>query len=278
VHKYLVCEILRELDAGKTLLSQKYYAEHVLRTRCTYDYWDCIPALTPMVPGTRLTKEQCDPHPEPTFHRRRGIPDRRNRFSQENSTYFPDTQRRPTCRLVGGRALGKRDLLYGSGGRGLQRAHLSSPAPHSPPDRITHRNRPISARDTSGCIRHAPASEANIYRFYETYIYRPAPPSTFPPTHTTPPPPFTRDAVSRLQSPFRPLPTLPLLLPSVFPPRPEVRVPEDSQGISLSTHTQSTESGRPGGALPPTAPIGEGDAGDVTGLRERGRCRRTVIE
>jgi hypothetical protein len=76
VHKYLVCEILRELDAGKTLLSQKYYAEHVLRTRCTYDYWDCIPALTPMVPGTRLTKEQCDPHPEPTFHRRRGIPDR----------------------------------------------------------------------------------------------------------------------------------------------------------------------------------------------------------
>ncbi len=71
VHTYLGCEILRELDAGQTLLSQKHYAEDVLRT---YDYWDCIPALTPMVPGARLTKEQCDPHPEPAFHRRyRGI-------------------------------------------------------------------------------------------------------------------------------------------------------------------------------------------------------------
>jgi hypothetical protein len=71
VHTYLGCEILRELDTGKTLLSQKHYAEDVLRT---YDYWDCIPALTPMVPGARLTKEQCDPHPEPAFHRRyRGI-------------------------------------------------------------------------------------------------------------------------------------------------------------------------------------------------------------
>ena len=71
MHTYLGCEILRELDKGKTLLSQKHYAEDVLRT---YDYWDCIPALTPMVPGARLTKEQCDPHPEPAFHRRyRGI-------------------------------------------------------------------------------------------------------------------------------------------------------------------------------------------------------------
>jgi hypothetical protein len=40
----------------------------------TYDYRDCIPALTPMTPGSRLTKEQCDPHPDPAFHRRyRGI-------------------------------------------------------------------------------------------------------------------------------------------------------------------------------------------------------------
>ena len=62
---------MRELEAGKTLLSQKHYAEDVLRT---YDYWDCIPALTPMTPGSRLTKEQCDPNPEPAFHRRyRGI-------------------------------------------------------------------------------------------------------------------------------------------------------------------------------------------------------------
>jgi hypothetical protein len=71
VHTYLGCEILRELETGKTLLSQKHYAEEVLRT---YDYWDCIPALTPMTPGSRLTKEQCDPHPDPAFHRRyRGI-------------------------------------------------------------------------------------------------------------------------------------------------------------------------------------------------------------
>ena len=60
VHTYLGCEILRELEAGKTLLSQKHYAEDELRT---YDYCDCIPALTPMAPGSRLTKEQCDPNP-----------------------------------------------------------------------------------------------------------------------------------------------------------------------------------------------------------------------
>jgi hypothetical protein len=71
VHTYLGCEILPELEAGKTLLSQKHYAEDVLRT---YDYWDCIPALTPMTPGSRLMKGQCDPHPDPAFHRRhRGI-------------------------------------------------------------------------------------------------------------------------------------------------------------------------------------------------------------
>ena len=72
VHTYLGCEILLDLEqAAKTLLSQKHYAEDVLRT---YDYWECIPALTPMIPGARLTQEQCDPHPEPAFHRRyRGI-------------------------------------------------------------------------------------------------------------------------------------------------------------------------------------------------------------
>ena len=36
--------------------------------------WDCIQALTPMKPGTRLTKEQSNPSPDPAFHRRyRGI-------------------------------------------------------------------------------------------------------------------------------------------------------------------------------------------------------------
>ena len=61
VHTYLGCELLRELEAGKTLLSQKHCAEDVLRT---YEYWDCILALTPMTPGSRLTKEQFDPHPD----------------------------------------------------------------------------------------------------------------------------------------------------------------------------------------------------------------------
>lgn len=47
---------------------------------------------------------------------------------------------------------------------------------------------------------------------------------------------------------------------------------------SLYLNKQSTDSGRPGRALPPTAPTDVGDTGDVIGLRERGRCRRTVIE
>ena len=45
--------------------------QDVLRT---FEMWDCIPALTPMKPGTRLTKEQSNPSPDPAFHRRyRGI-------------------------------------------------------------------------------------------------------------------------------------------------------------------------------------------------------------
>ena len=69
IHSYLGCEIHRE--DGKTLLSQRHYAEDVLRT---YEAWDCIPALTPMKPGARLTKEQCNLAPDASFHRRyRGI-------------------------------------------------------------------------------------------------------------------------------------------------------------------------------------------------------------
>ena len=69
IHSYLGCEIRREKD--KTLLSQRHFAEDVLRT---YDMLDCVPALTPMKPGMRLTKEQCNPNPDPAFHRRyRGI-------------------------------------------------------------------------------------------------------------------------------------------------------------------------------------------------------------
>ena len=71
VHTYLGCEIERDIPAGRTLLSQRHFAEDVLRT---FEMWDCIPALTPMKPGTRLTKEQSNPSPDPAFHRRyRGI-------------------------------------------------------------------------------------------------------------------------------------------------------------------------------------------------------------
>jgi len=71
IRTYLGCDIVRDRVAGTTMLSQQHYAEDVLRT---FDYWDCIPALTPMKPGARLTQEQSNPHPDPSFHRRyRGI-------------------------------------------------------------------------------------------------------------------------------------------------------------------------------------------------------------
>jgi hypothetical protein len=71
VHTYLGCEVERDIPAGRTLLSQRHFAEDVLRT---FEMWDCIPALTPMKPGTRLTKEQSNSSPDPAFHRRyRGI-------------------------------------------------------------------------------------------------------------------------------------------------------------------------------------------------------------
>ena len=50
VHAYLGCEIERDIQAGWTLLSQRHYAAEVLQT---YNFWDCVPALTPMKPGTR---------------------------------------------------------------------------------------------------------------------------------------------------------------------------------------------------------------------------------
>ena len=71
VHTYLGCEVERDIPTGRTLLSQRHFAEDVLRT---FDMWDCIPALMPMKPGTRLTKEQSNPSPDLAFHRRyRGI-------------------------------------------------------------------------------------------------------------------------------------------------------------------------------------------------------------
>ena len=52
--------------AGTTQLSQKHYAEEVLRT---YGYWDTPPRLTPMKLNTRLSKDDCDMSPKPDFHK-----------------------------------------------------------------------------------------------------------------------------------------------------------------------------------------------------------------
>jgi hypothetical protein len=68
---YLGCEITRDHIAGTTTLSQKHYAEEILRS---YGFWDILPRNTPMKPNTRLSKDDCDPNPQPDFHRRyRGI-------------------------------------------------------------------------------------------------------------------------------------------------------------------------------------------------------------
>jgi hypothetical protein len=69
VHAYLWCEIERYIAAGRTLFSQRHFAEDVLRT---FAMWDCVPALTPMKPGTLLTRDQSDFSPDPAFHRRYG--------------------------------------------------------------------------------------------------------------------------------------------------------------------------------------------------------------
>ena len=63
----LTCEVERDIPADRTLLSHRHFAEDVLRT---FEMCDCIPALSPMKPGTRLTKEQSNPSPDPAFHRR----------------------------------------------------------------------------------------------------------------------------------------------------------------------------------------------------------------
>ena len=42
VHTYLGCEIERDMGAGRTLLSQRHFAEDVLRI---FAMWDCTPAI-----------------------------------------------------------------------------------------------------------------------------------------------------------------------------------------------------------------------------------------
>ena len=62
---YLGCEFTRNHIAGTTTLSQKNYAEEILRS---YGFWDILPRNTPMKPNTCLSKD--DSNPKPDFHRR----------------------------------------------------------------------------------------------------------------------------------------------------------------------------------------------------------------
>jgi len=62
---YLGCEIARDPVAGTTTLSQKHYAEEILRS---HGFWDIPPCNTPMKPNTRLLKDYCDPNPKQDFH------------------------------------------------------------------------------------------------------------------------------------------------------------------------------------------------------------------
>jgi len=59
---YFGCEIARDLVAGTTQLSQTHYAEEVLRT---FGFWENLPRVTPMKPNTLLSKDDCDPSPNP---------------------------------------------------------------------------------------------------------------------------------------------------------------------------------------------------------------------
>jgi hypothetical protein len=71
IRTYLGCEIERNMQDGTTVLSQKHYAEDILRT---FGFWDAHPLSTILAPHSRLSKEDCDPSPDRAFHLRyRGI-------------------------------------------------------------------------------------------------------------------------------------------------------------------------------------------------------------
>ncbi len=71
IHTYLGCEIMRDLDNGITILSQKHYAEEILRT---YGSWDVAPSSTILPPGKRLEMGDTIIVPDKIFHLRyRGI-------------------------------------------------------------------------------------------------------------------------------------------------------------------------------------------------------------
>ena len=58
-------EIERDLLAGTITLSQKHYAEGILRT---YDAWEWLPSPTLLPPGQRLVKNSHDTPPDRPFH------------------------------------------------------------------------------------------------------------------------------------------------------------------------------------------------------------------
>ena len=71
IHTYLGCEITRDLENGITTLSQKHYAESILRT---YDSWDIAPSSTVLPPGKLLENGDTIIIPDKIFHLRyRGI-------------------------------------------------------------------------------------------------------------------------------------------------------------------------------------------------------------
>ncbi len=71
IHTHLGCEFTRDLETGITTLSQKHYAEEILRT---YGNWDVAPSSTVLPPGTRLEKGDTIILPDKIFHLRyRGI-------------------------------------------------------------------------------------------------------------------------------------------------------------------------------------------------------------
>ena len=62
---YLGCEVKHDLTAGTTCLSQRHYAEDVLRT---YGALSPILALMTMRPNTSLSKADCNLNPDLAFH------------------------------------------------------------------------------------------------------------------------------------------------------------------------------------------------------------------
>jgi hypothetical protein len=71
IQTYLGCEMERDMSTGTITLSQKHYAEDILRT---YGFWGSLSLATMLPPHMFLSQDDCDPTPERAFHLRyRGI-------------------------------------------------------------------------------------------------------------------------------------------------------------------------------------------------------------